>query len=146
MTSGDKYEDQFLTRSDVLTILLNIIADTGLPTTSFLVDLAEDGGSGGCGIDPRRLSNLPNLHGRNFVAAWAHIRELMLDYKMDSRVAVDMGITFIQHVPNLQNLSMSFDIGGDAALFLEAAHAYGCSSTANTSTRSHTQQHVCIRG
>lgn len=146
MTSEDKYEDQFLTRSDVLTILLNIIADTGLPTTSFLVDLVEDGGCGGCGIDPRRLSNLPNLHGRTFVAAWVHIRELMLDYKMESRVAVDMGIAFIQHAPNLQKLSMSFDIGGDAALFLEAAHAYGCSSTTNTTTGSHTQQHVCIRG
>lgn len=118
MASEDKYEDQFLTRSDVLTILLNIIADTGLPTTSFLVDLAEDGGSGGCGIDPRRLLNLPNLRGRNFIAAWAHIQELMLDYKMESRVAVDMGITFIQQAPNLQKLSMSFDNGGDAALFL----------------------------
>lgn len=138
MTSEDKYEDQFLTRSDVLTILLNIIADTGLPTTSFLVDLVEDGGCGGCGIDPRRLSNLPNLHGRTFVAAWVHIRELMLDYKMESRVAVDMGIAFkVVHVVRYR---------GRRSIVSEAAHAYGCSSTTNTTTGSHTQQHVCIRG
>lgn len=56
-------------RSDVLTILLNIIADMGLPTTSFLIDLKEDGGCSGCGIEPRRLTNLLCLHGRNFVAS-----------------------------------------------------------------------------
>lgn len=42
----------------------------------------------------------------------------MLDYKMESNVAVDMGIAFLQHSSGLRKLSMSFDIGGDAALFL----------------------------
>lgn len=73
MTPEDEYSDQFLTRSDVLTILLNIIVDVALPTTSFLVDLKQENGCGGCGIDPGRLSNLPDLHGMKFASAWAHI-------------------------------------------------------------------------
>lgn len=144
MTPEDKYEDRFLTRN-VLTILLNIIADTGLPTTSFLVDLKEDGGCGRCGIDPRRLTNLPNLHGRNFIAAWCNIQEMMLDYN-ESCVAVGMGVAFVQYAPNLQKLSMSFDIGEEATLFLRQTIHMNVLQPPTQLRRSHNQQRVCIRG
>jgi len=70
----------------------------------------------------------------------------MLDYKIESHVAVDMGVAFIQHAPNLQKSSMTFDSGERSYVVSETGHAYERSSTTNTATRSHTQQRVCIRG
>jgi len=67
-----------LTLSDAVGIVLSIVAEADLALRSFTIKSNYDGGR----LDTKRLMRLS--HTPQFIAAWSHIEELVLDYGMTS--------------------------------------------------------------
>lgn len=108
------YESYRLRPCDALTIILNVIANIGLPVTSFYVDF-KSLNTGGNYVDERRLM-LPDLRKTGFIAAWSHLRELSLELSIQTESVAEWAAELILHAPNLEKLCIDYDWGWEAEL------------------------------
>lgn len=98
--SGEESDD--LTPSDVIAIVLSIVAHTSLPVDSFIVDF----GSGY--IDARRLQ-MWQYRQPLFRSGWSHVQELSLVQSLMTSETFDWAIGLIVHATSLRKLSLGFD-------------------------------------
>ncbi|KAL8894758.1 MAG: hypothetical protein Q9207_008421 [Kuettlingeria erythrocarpa] len=95
------HETDCLIPSDAAGIILSIVAKAGLALRAFTIQSSHDGNGR---LDTPRLQ-MPLSQTPEFVAAWSHIEELVLDYAM----TVDQGawvIHLIASAPRLRKLSL----------------------------------------
>lgn len=108
----DTLESDSLGPTDVVTIILNIVAETGLPVRSFSVDFKTPNLSREISADARRLY-MPDPQTATFATAWSHLRELSV--RQDLELGTANWVTeLVIHAPSLQKLTIDFDYG-DAA-------------------------------
>lgn len=102
------------TTSEVVTLFLNIVAETGLKLQSFTVDLKGEHPSsaarGSGWLDSRRLQDYSSsmCNQPQFRQGWSHLQELHL-YQDIRPGTVEWTRDLIQKAPQLRNLSLTFD-------------------------------------
>ncbi len=105
--SYDEYqprrETDSLIPSDAVGIVLSIVAEADLALRSFTVESSHDGNGR---LDTKRLQ-MPLSHTPQFIAAWSHIEELVLDYAMTSD-QYGWILHLISSAPRLWKLSLGF--------------------------------------
>ena len=97
------HETDCLIPSDAAGIILSIVAKAGLVLRAFTIQCSHDGNGR---LDTPRLE-MPLSQTPDFVAAWSHIEELLLDYAM----TFDQGVWVIHLIasaPRLRKLSLGF--------------------------------------
>ena len=107
INSYDEYdfrrETGTLLPSDAVGIVLSVVAEANLAIRSFTVKSSPDGNGR---LDTQRL-RMPLCHTPQFIAAWAHVKELILDYKM-SFDQYDWILFLISSAPQLRKLLLVF--------------------------------------
>lgn len=99
-----EYNDQDpFYKSDIVEIILSIVAETGLPIESLWLDF------GGQWMDVNRL-NLQLYRQPKFQKAWTGIQELHLEHSFSvSSELFDFMMYLLTHAPNLRTLSLRFN-------------------------------------
>ncbi|KAK2755473.1 hypothetical protein FQN54_006410 [Arachnomyces sp. PD_36] len=105
----DTIQPDLLGPSDVVTIILHIVADTGLSVTYFSVDFKQPNGGGTCAMDARRLY-MPDFQKAGFTTAWSHLQELSLREGVEPGTD-DIVSELALNAPNLRKLAINFDRG-----------------------------------
>lgn len=96
-------ETDFLIPGDAVGIVLSIVAEINLAIRSFSVE-SESRETGR--LDTKRLQ-IPLCRQPQFIAAWAHLEELVLEYGMTC-VQYDWALDLISYAPRLRKLSLRF--------------------------------------
>ena len=112
------HETDCLIPSDAVGIILSIIAKAGLVLRAFTIQSSHNGNGR---LDTPRLQ-MPLSRTPDFVAAWSHIEELVLNYAMtfDQEIWV---IHLIASAPRLRKLSLGFyEVGSSFATLLASLH------------------------
>lgn len=93
----------FLIPGDAVGIVLSLVAETNLAIRSFTLESKK--GSAGR-LDTKRLQ-MPLCRRSQFIAAWTHLEELVLDYSMTCDQH-DWALDLISYAPRLRKLSLRF--------------------------------------
>ena len=113
--SYDEYqprqETDSLIPSDAVGLVLSIIAEADLALRSFTVESSHDGIGR---LDTKRLQ-MALSHTPQFIAAWSHVEELVLNYATTSDQH-DWMLHLISSAPRLWKLSLGFE--GTSSLFM----------------------------
>ena len=102
---GQRYERGCLRPSDAVTIILHIVAETGLPVKAFAANFITFCET--C-VDPALL-HLESYRTPKFRGAWSQLRELSLRQEVDGH-NFEWIKNLIISAPNLQSLTMDFGI------------------------------------
>jgi len=107
-----------ITTTEMTTLILNLIAETGLNIRSFSVDLKGDHPSstshGSGWLSGPRLQSSLIRHGERFREGWAYLRSLHLHIDIKSETA-RWTCDLVQLAPNLKSLSLTFDYAEEEA-------------------------------
>ena len=106
----DFYMSDCLTPSDVVAIILNIIAETSLPVKSFCVDFRKWGTGK---VDAKRL-HFSQYQNPEFGTAWAHLQELSLEQTMTPDT-FNWAMELVLRAINLQKLTLKFEFNHSAS-------------------------------
>ncbi|KAL9129284.1 MAG: hypothetical protein Q9217_002231 [Psora testacea] len=100
----DTYDNDGVTPSDAVGIILALIAETGLSVRSFYVDFRKQGTSR---MDGKRL-HMPRYQTPEFSFAWSHLQELSLEQSMTSE-NYDKALELVLCATNLRKLSLNLE-------------------------------------
>ena len=103
---GETYDSStaaYVTPSDVVGIILAIIAKDSLAVKSFCIDLGLD--EGRSVLNAARIG-MPLRKQPGFRLGWAHLEELLFEYSMQERES-DWALDLILRAPELQKLSLN---------------------------------------
>lgn len=121
----ETYEQgSLLTPSDAITLILNIIINTGIPVVAFSVNYRR--GVGANYLVTERIN--ANLQQSEFITAWSNLQELSLNFTMERTLIVDWAFQLIQHAKNLQKLQIDFDHGDETNSFINRLSYADCLS------------------
>ncbi len=117
-------ETEFLIPGDAVGILLSIFAKNNLAIRSFTIE-SKRGSTGR--LDTKRLQ-MPLHRGPQFIAAWANLEELVLDYTMTCDQH-DWALGIISNASRLRKLSLRFysELPDSTSSFMErltSAHSF----------------------
>ena len=107
------HETDCLIPSDAVGIILSVVAKAGLALRAFTIQCSHDGNGR---LDTPRLQ-IPLSQTPDFVAAWSHIEELVLNYAMTFDQE-DWVIQLIASAPRLRKLSLRFYEAGTSFITL----------------------------
>ena len=96
-------ETDFLIPGDAVEIVLSIVAEANLAIRSFTIE-SEKGSTSR--LDTKRLQ-MPLCRRPQFIAAWAHLEELVLDYTM-TYDQHDWALDLVSYAPRIRILSLRF--------------------------------------
>ncbi|KAJ5981141.1 hypothetical protein N7481_008439 [Penicillium waksmanii] len=108
-----------LRSSEAIAVVLGIIAEASIPVSAFAIHFKPKGTIGSNHVEMECLSSL-DLGKQGFIAAWAHVQDLSLQYTMGSDDAsealqtADWTIELVQYATRLIKLDLNFDLGDQA--------------------------------
>ncbi|PKY06028.1 hypothetical protein P168DRAFT_133719 [Aspergillus campestris IBT 28561] len=105
----DSCLDHF-TSTDIVTLVLTSIINQNMTVREFLVDFIQPGTGGANELDLRRL-NVPDLRGPEFIATWANLEVLLLNFTMSNIEILEWIDPMVRHATSLQELTIQFDSG-----------------------------------
>ena len=106
----DKIEDlDHLAPTDAIIVILNTIIEARIPVREFLVDFKPEDSAGANELDVRRI-NVPDLQEPRFIAAWANLQALQLNFTMNSTIITWVD-PLVRHASGLRKLTNQFDLG-----------------------------------
>lgn len=106
------------TSTDIITLILNGIIEAHIPVKEFLVDFIPELRGGANELDLRRL-NVPDLWKPEFIAVWANLQVLLLNFTMEEIGIADWIDPIVRHATNLRKLTIVFDHGWAARGLIE---------------------------
>lgn len=116
---SDKNEGlDHLTPTDTITVILNTIIAAGIPVREFLVDFKPANTTGANELDVRRI-HTPDLQKPGFIAAWANLQALQLNFTMNPTIITDWVEPLVRHATGLRKLTIQFDLGFEANAIIE---------------------------
>lgn len=115
------------TSTDIITLILNGIIGAHIPVKEFLVDFIPKFLGGANELDLRRL-NVPDLWKPEFIAVWANLQCLLLNFTMEKIGIVDWIDPMVRHATDLRKLTILFDNGWAARGLIERLSSLGTTS------------------
>ncbi|KAJ5587011.1 uncharacterized protein N7459_002776 [Penicillium hispanicum] len=116
---SDKDEDlDRFTPTDAITMILHTVIEARIPVREFLVDFKHPNSTGANELDVRRI-NVPDLQMPGFIAAWANLQVLQLNFTMDPTMITDWVDPLVRHASSLRKLTIQFDLGSEAEAIIE---------------------------
>lgn len=106
------------TSTDIITLILNGIVKAHIPVKEFLVDFIPERRGGANELDSRRL-NIPDLWKPEFIAVWANLQVLLLNFTIEKIGIVDWIDPIVRHATDLRKLTILFDDGWAARGLIE---------------------------
>lgn len=106
------------TSTDIITLILNGIIKAHIPVKEFLVDFIPELLGGANELDLRRL-NMPDLCKPEFIAVWANLQVLLLNFTMEKIGIADWIDPIVRHATDLRKLTILFDNGWAARGLIE---------------------------
>lgn len=94
--------------TDAVQVFLDIVAEASLPVASFTVNFRAHHNTGRNYLDPRRL-HLAYFKKAGFVARWAHVEELTLNFTLDFEIILNWASDLILSAPNLKKLDVNLE-------------------------------------
>ena len=98
------YDSEYLSSGDAISIILSVIAETGLPVKSFFVDFRHGGRAD---IDTKRLQ-MSLCQRPTFRNAWKNIEELRLEHSLTPEI-FDWAKDLVLDTTSLKKLSLNFN-------------------------------------
>lgn len=106
-----------LTPGDAITLMLNLIGETGLPVRSFQVNIhLPNVSSGSYGNPAQRYT--PDLQRMGFYAGWSHLEELSISQSLTSDL-INWAMSLIQTASRLKTLRLDFDSSPEANALID---------------------------
>ncbi|CAI7678899.1 unnamed protein product [Penicillium pancosmium] len=108
-----------LRSSEAIAVVLGIIAEASIPVSAFAIHFKPKRTIGNNHLEMECISPL-DLVKQGFIAAWAHVQDLSLQYTMGSDDAsealqtADWTIKLVQYATRLIKLDLNFDFGDEA--------------------------------
>lgn len=115
------------TSTDIITLILNGIIEAHIPVKEFLVDFIPELRGGANELDLRRL-NVPDLWKPEFIAVWANLQVLLLNFTMEKIGIADWIDPIVRHATDLHKLTIVFDNGWAARGLIERLSSLGTTS------------------
>ncbi|KAJ5290912.1 hypothetical protein N7478_000163 [Penicillium angulare] len=100
----------YFTSTDIITVILNGIIKARISVREFFVDFIPEDRQGANALDERRL-NVPDLYRPEFIAVWANLQALVLNFSMEQIEITDWIDPMFRHATDLRKLTIKFDRG-----------------------------------
>lgn len=107
-----------LAPTDAITVILNAIIAARIPVREFLVDFKPANSAGANELDVRRI-NVADLQESRFIAAWASLQALQLNFTMNPTIITDWVDPLVRRATRLRKLTIQFDLGFEAEAIIE---------------------------